>query len=235
MCRYNGGTRKAGESWSKKLSDKSSLADIKKQGDLTVSKCHGDKIVESSKVLLQRRDALVEHLGYCGYMQPQKEAGFEIINASEESWLRGLATEFESRVIGAWDSTGASRIKTFDKIINKLQTDASIHLRKAKGFILPQIVTLAYDAAERDAVGLKVRKKAPGASLTAAPTTPSMPPGAVVPASVTKDKDKKDTKEKKKGVKKDKEDKKDKKEKDKKKKGKKKEKGKSSSSDSSSD
>ena len=175
LNRYNGGSRKSGELWSKKLSEHSSLAEIRKQGEATVAKCFGDKITSCGATLVKARERLKTHLENCGVSQPEKEHGYEILTASAESWMRGLATEFECRLIGAWDLTGAGRVKTFDKIINKLQTDAGTAFSKVKDVILPQLLSMAYEGAERDATGLKMKKKAPTATVNSAPPTPSMP------------------------------------------------------------
>ena len=101
--------------------------------------------------------------------------------------FRALATEFECRVISNWELAGASRIKGFDKVIAKLLNDAGPNAAKVKELVLPQLVTLAYEAAERDATGWKGKMKSAGHPVHAAPSTPSMPVASVAqPATETK-------------------------------------------------
>ena len=110
--------------------------------------------------------------------------------------FRALATEFESRVISNWELTGASRIKGFDKVIAKLLNDAGPNTAKVKELVLPQLVTLAYETAERDATGLKRKMKSAGHPVHAAPSTPSMPAASVAQTATETKKAKKAKKDK---------------------------------------
>ena len=62
-------------------------------------------------------------------------------------------------------------MKGFDKICAKFHSDSGEHLASCQQLVVPQLLAMAYEAAERDKSGQKRKRQ------TTAPATPTLPDG----------------------------------------------------------
>ena len=185
---WHGGTRKKGVLWShKKFNETSTLDDIRKVGEDSVSKCFGEKITAAAKTVARVRKSLLNHLGLT-QEQWEGKSEYAIVRETRKALNRAISTEFECRMWGLWDAVGAARVKQFDKICAKFHADVGENLKDCQSIVVPQLLNMAYTAAERDQHGQK-RKRS---TANIAPATPTLPEGVVTSNEPPKKKQKKE-------------------------------------------